>query len=155
MTDKKTYRLDDLLAQCDPRAPVPDALQEWDQAPLVGLEQLVMGNQVDIREAVLLFQKKLADRFNVVQLALFGSRARGDYHDESDADVAVLLSGQSGDFLKTKLSMADLAFDTLLETGVLIQALPIWECEWANPEAYSNPELLRNVANDGIVLWRA
>lgn len=155
MTDKKAYRLDDLLAQCDSSAPVPEGLQEWDQAPAVGLEQLVMGNQVDIREAVLLFQAKLADRFNVVQLTLFGSRARGDYHDESDADVAVLLSGQSGDFVKTKLSMADLAFDTLLETGVRIQALPIWECEWANPEAYSNPELLRNVANDGIVLWRA
>ena len=154
MTDKKIYRLDELLAQCDPTAPVPDALHEWDQVPAVGLEQLVMGDQVDIQEAVLLFQKKLADRFNVVQLILFGSRARGDYHDESDADVVVLLSGQSGDFLKTKLSMADLAFETLLETGVLIQALPVWECEWVTPEAYSNPELLRNVANDGIVLWR-
>lgn len=154
MTNKKTYRLDDLLAQCDPGAPVPDALHEWDQASAIGLEQLVMGDQVDIREVVLVFQQKLVDRFNVVQLILFGSRARGDYHNESDADVAVLLSGQPGDFLETKLSMAGLAFDTLLETGVLIQALPVWECEWASPEAHSNPELLRNVANDGIVLWR-
>ncbi|MEP3561772.1 MAG: hypothetical protein ABJM19_00380 [Marinobacter sp.] len=43
----------------------------------------------------------------------------------------------------------------LAETGVLIQALPIWEREWGNPKVYSNPELLHNVVQDGIVLWRA
>lgn len=154
MKDKNTYRLDDLLAQCDPSASVPADLREWEQAPPVGLEQVVMGDQVDIQEAVLVFQKKLADRFNVVQLTLFGSRARGDYHNESDADVAVILAGQSGDFVETKLAMSGLAFDVLLETGVRIQALPVWENEWADPAAYSNSELLRNVANDGIVLWR-
>ena len=114
-----------------------------------------MGDQVDIREAVLVFGEKLAGRFDAVQLILFGSRARGDYHDESDADVAVILAGQPSDFLDTKLAMADLAFDVLLDTGVLIQALPVWEREWTNPEGYSNPELLENIVRDGIVLWRA
>lgn len=155
MKDKKSYSLSDLVAQCDPSAPMPEALRDWEQAALVGLEQVVMGDQVNIREAVLLFRKKLADRFDVVQLILFGSRARGDYHDESDADVAVVLAGQSGDFVDTKLEMADLAFDVLLDTGVLIQALPVWEREWANPNSHSNPALLQNIAREGIVLWRA
>ncbi|MFB2765069.1 nucleotidyltransferase domain-containing protein [Marinobacter shengliensis] len=154
MKDKKSYSLSDLVAQCDPNTTMPEALQDWEQAAPVGLEQVVMGDQVDIREAVLVFREKLANRFDAVQLILFGSRARGDYHEESDADVAVILSGQPDDFVDTKLSMADLAFDALLETGVLIQALPVWECEWANPAGYSNPALLQNIAREGIVLWR-
>ena len=141
MKDKKSYSLSDLVAQCDPNATMPEALQDWEQAAPVGLEQVVMGDQVDIRDAV--------------QLILFGSRARGDYHAESDADVAVILRGQPGDFVETKLAMAGVAFDVLTETGVLIQAQPIWEREWGNPKDYSNPELLENIVRDGIVLWRA
>jgi len=155
MKNRKSYSLTDLVAQCDPDVPMPEALQDWDQAAPVGLEQIVMSDQVDIREAVLVFGEKLADRFNVVQLILFGSRARGDYHDESDADVAVILAGQPGNFVDTKLEMSGLAFDVLLDTGVLIQALPVWEREWANPTGYSNPTLFQNIAREGIVLWRA
>lgn len=155
MKDKKSYSLSDLVAQCDPSATMPEALQDWEQAAPVGLEQVVMGDQVDIREAVLVFREKMSGRFDAVQLILFGSRGRGDYHDESDADVAVILSGQPGNFVETKLAMAGLAFDVLVETGVLIQALPVWECEWANPVGYSNPALLQNIAREGIVLWRA
>ncbi|RVU31996.1 AbrB/MazE/SpoVT family DNA-binding domain-containing protein [Rheinheimera riviphila] len=32
------YQLADLLAQCDPTAPMPESLQEWDQATAVGNE---------------------------------------------------------------------------------------------------------------------
>lgn len=155
MTERKTYNLSELVAQCDPNAPMSEAFRDWDRAAPVGLEQVVMGDQVDIREAVLVFREKLSGRFDAVQLILFGSRARGDYHLESDADVAVILGGQSGDFVETKLAMAGLAFDVLVETGVLIQALPVWECEWANPAGYFNPALLQNIARKGIVLWRA
>jgi antitoxin ChpS len=154
MTEKKIYILSDLIAQCDPNAPVPEVMREWEKAAPVGLEQVVMEGQADIRKAVLVFRDKLADRFDIVQLILFGSRARGDYHEESDADVAVLLRGQPGDFVETKLAMARLAFEGLLETGVLIQALPVWENEWANPAGYSDPSLLHNIAREGILLWR-
>lgn len=154
MTERKSYILSDLVAQCDHNAPMPEALREWEQMAPVGLEQVVMGDQVDIREAVLAFREKLADRFDIVQLILFGSRARSDYHEESDADVAVILRGQPGDFVETKLAMASLAFDVLLETGILIQALPVWENEWSNPAGYSNPALLQNVAREGILIWQ-
>jgi hypothetical protein len=46
--------------------------------------------------------------------------------------------------------MADVAFDVLLETGVLISPLPVWTDEWAHPETYSNPSLLRNIAREGV-----
>ena len=155
MAKKETYTLSELMAKCDPNAPMPKALQDWDQLVPVGLEQTVMTGQVNIREAVLAFSKKVAGQFDAVQLILFGSRARGDHHPQSDADVAVILRGQSEDFVEAKLSMAGLAFEVLVETGVLIQALPIWESEWANPTGYSNPALLQNITREGVVLWSA
>jgi len=51
-----------------------------------------------------------------------------------------------------KLAMADLAYDVLLDTGIRIQPLPIWESDWEHPESYSNPALLRNIGRDGVRL---
>ena len=48
---------------------------------------------------------------------LFGSRARHSHHAESDADVAVLLAGAPGEYVRTKLELDDLAYEVLFETG--------------------------------------
>ena len=61
----------------------------------------------------------------------------------------MLLRGDHQRFLSVKLDMADVAFDVLLETGILIS---LWLDEWENPENYSNPALLRNIARDGVRL---
>lgn len=39
MTDRKKYSLKDLLKQCDPDAPMPQAVQDWDKMELVGREK--------------------------------------------------------------------------------------------------------------------
>jgi antitoxin ChpS len=83
---------------------------------------------------------------------LFGSQARGTAHAGSDTDIAVLLQGEPGDFVATKLALDDVAYDVLLESGIRIQPLPIWELEWAHPEQYSNPRLLENIAREGLAL---
>ena len=101
--------------------------------------------------AVKQFASKVARDYPLTQTILFGSRARGDAHDESDADVALILSGQTQPFIKTKMALSDLAYDVLLDTGIVIQGLPIWESQWAAPEAYTNPHLLHNVKRDGVV----
>lgn len=102
--------------------------------------------------AVNIFSEKISDLFRVRSLILFGSRARGQFRPDSDADLAVLLSGPSGRFISAKLEMADIAFDVLLDTGVRIEAFPIWEDEWEHPDAYRNPYLLHNIERDGIVI---
>jgi antitoxin ChpS len=61
------------------------------------------------QEAALAFREKVARRYPVKELIIFGSRARLTHHDQSDADVAIILSGSKGTFLDTKLEMADLA----------------------------------------------
>ena len=98
------------------------------------------------------FAARVASVYATHQTILFGSRARGTAHDESDADVAVVLAGKPGNFIDTKMAMNDIAYDVLLSTGIRIQPLPIWESEWAAPERYSNPYLLQNIARDGITL---
>lgn len=98
------------------------------------------------------FVKRVAESYPTQQAILFGSRARGTAHEESDADVAIILKGKPGHFIKTKMAMNDIAYDILLDTGIRIQPLPVWEGEWAHPERYSNPHLLRNIALEGIAL---
>jgi predicted nucleotidyltransferase len=103
-----------------------------------------------ILNALRLFAERITAKFDVLDLILFGSRARGDHDRGSDADVAVLLRGDHQRLLPTKLAMADEAFDVLLETGLHIQPLPIWEDQWADPDHYSNPRLLKNIAREGL-----
>lgn len=102
-------------------------------------------------QAAQAFVARVAAAYPLSRAILFGSRARGTERVDSDADVALLLKGH-GHFLRTKMAMADLAYDVLLDTGIRIQPLPIWEDEWAHPERYSNPRLLENIAREGIPL---
>ncbi len=98
------------------------------------------------------FKEKLSTHFLTNQTILFGSRAINTQHDQSDADVAVLLPGNSGKFFDTKFFMDDLAYEVLLETGIRIQPLPIWQSEWDHPEIYSNPQLILNIKKEGVPL---
>lgn len=47
--------------------------------------------------------------------------------------MAVLPHGHPGQFIATKPALADLAYDVLLNTGIRIPPLPIWEEEWEHP----------------------
>jgi predicted nucleotidyltransferase len=98
------------------------------------------------------FAQQVALAYPMQQAILFGSRARGDAHAESDADVAIILKGQAGHFVHTKMALDDIAYDILLDTGIRVQPLPVWESEWQQPEKYRNPSLLGNIAREGIRL---
>jgi uncharacterized protein len=101
----------------------------------------VVMKQIDpaTREAVLRFLALMGDRYDMAGALVYGSRARGTHRPDSDADVAVILRGEHQRFLTVKLDMADVAFDVLLETGILISPLPIWIDEWEQPESHATP----------------
>ena len=106
-------------------------------------------------KAISAFLHRISSHYSVTGARLYGSRARGDHDGHSDADVAVFLKGardEKSNLLRTKLAMADIAFEVLLETNILISPLPIWEDEWSSPEFYENPGLLENIRRDGVVL---
>ena len=103
-------------------------------------------------EAVKRFLALIAGSYDMAGAILYGRRACGAFPPDSDADLAVLLRGERRRLAPTTLAMADVAYDVLLETGVNIAPLPIWVDEWEHPETYSNPDLLRNIAREGIRL---
>ncbi|RBP27913.1 hypothetical protein DET50_113114 [Marinobacter pelagius] len=52
MAKKKTYTLAELVSQCDPDAPFPKELRDWEEAESFGREKLMDENQrrIDIEE---------------------------------------------------------------------------------------------------------
>ena len=98
------------------------------------------------------FRRRIEGRYPVRELLLFGSRARGTHHAESDADLAVVLSGDGGARARIAGEMAEVAFDVLMETGILVQALPLWEGDLRQPERFSNPALLASIRREGLRL---
>lgn len=103
--------------------------------------------------AAQLFAQRISSHYAGSKTILFGSRARQSHHPESDADIAVLLRGEKDtSLLDTKLAMADIAYEILLDTGILVQALPLWEDDWQHPEHFSNPGLIQNIKREGIAI---
>jgi len=102
-------------------------------------------------ETVRRFLELIRERYDVAGAILYGSRARGTLGPDSDADVAVLLKGEFRRF-DALMDMSDVTFDVMLETGVLIDPLPLRIEDWEHPENYSNPVLLRNIDREGIRL---
>jgi predicted nucleotidyltransferase len=113
-----------------------------------------MSGRIDrnTEQALHRFMALVSQSYRTCGAILYGSRARGDHTPDSDADLLVLLEGEHLRFLPTKLAMTDLAYDVLLETGLYISPLPVWTDEWEHPEAWSNPDLLRNIAREGVHL---
>ena len=106
----------------------------------------------DTRHAVEAFRHRRAGRYALLETVLFGSRARQDHRTGSDADFAVLLGGEPGSRVDVALDLADIAFDIMLETGILIEPIPFWEDEWEHPEHFTNPALIENIRHDGVRL---
>jgi len=106
----------------------------------------------ETEHAVRAFMQRLEGRYPVREGILFGSRARHTHSPDSDADIAVVLKGRHGDRTAAALDMAGIAFDVLLETGVLVEALPLWEDELTSPKRFSNPALLQSIRREGLRL---
>ena len=110
-----------------------------------------MADSTMIPEALRSFTNELARREGKRFLSafLFGSHARGEGRKDSDVDVAVVLTEMPASLIDTKLSLSDIAYDVLLETGVLIQPMPLSEDEWDHPECHGNPRLIANIRREG------
>ena len=98
------------------------------------------------------FMRRLENAVPALAFIVFGSRARGDHNPDSDADIAVILRGDGGDRWEMTRQLSGIAFDVMLETGILIQALPLWESELRHPERFTNPALIETVKREGLRL---
>lgn len=69
----------------------------------------------------------------LVDILVFGSRARGDHHLDSDADIAVVLRDGDWGFWAEQMNLAGLAYDVLLDHGLFIQPWPVSLSAWETP----------------------
>jgi DNA invertase Pin-like site-specific DNA recombinase len=118
-------------------------------SPVVPVQPLI---DADTERAARVFMQRLEGKYPVIEGILFGSRARGTHSTESDADIAVVLEGTKGNRYAISGDMAGIAFDVMMETGVLVEALPLWADELKRPETFSNPALILNIQRDGLRL---
>lgn len=114
---------------------------------------MASGVDPQTESAVQLFLAAIAPRYAIAGAILYGSRARGTHRPDSDADLAVLLSGEHQSRMPIAIAMADVAYEVLLDTGLNISPLPVWLDEWEHPERFSNPELLASIAREGVSVW--
>ena len=89
-----------------------------------------------IRAQVLNEIKELAVKYDIGKVILFGSRARGDYRDRSDIDLAV-----SGG----KIELFSLAVDE--ETATLLKY------DVVNLDGSVQKELIDSIEKEGILLY--
>jgi uncharacterized protein len=96
------------------------------------------------QRALAALRARLTTRFGdrLASMTLFGSRARGEGHEESDLDVLVLVNGLSPAERRT---VFDDALGVELETGLAVSPLPRSREKFAAQSA-----LARDVCRDGM-----
>lgn len=105
----------------------------------------------DTESAVRKFMAWIPADLPAERVLLYGSRARGDFRPDSDADVAVILRHGADDW-KLLWTLTGLAYDIFFDTGIMIQPVPVSSRDWADPDSFPRPSFLRNVAQEGIQL---
>ena len=84
------------------------------------------------------------------RIIVYGSYARGDYHENSDVDIMILVKMSDEEIRAVKNDIYDLAFDVEMNTG--IQLSPIIKNEaqyeyWVDTLPFS-----RNVRDEGVIV---
>lgn len=95
----------------------------------------------EIKQAVLEFDSE-------AEVVLFGSRARGDFHDESDWDVLILVDKEESDFI-FKRKIRNALYNLELKQGTVISSIITNKKFWQD---ISVTPLYKEVEKDGIVL---
>jgi len=91
--------------------------------------------------------RRLSDRGAIERILVFGSRARGEGDEESDLDLAVLVSGSAPRSLDREL----VALAETVQEGW--EDLPHLRPITIRAGDRTNPALLNVIDREGIVLW--
>lgn len=105
-----------------------------------GLKQNVFTNEfykdTGIKKIVVQEIRGLAQQYNIEKVILFGSRARGDYKEKSDIDLACT----GGNYVRFALDVDELT-STLLQFDIV------------NLDGAVQEELLESIQKEGIIVY--
>ena len=106
------------------------------------------------RDGLVAFVDRLRQRYggDLLRVTLFGSKARGDFDDESDLDLLVVVRMANGDYRQYWNEIVGIAWDVELAYSI-VTSLVIKDA--ADYETMREHQLLlaRNIERDGIELW--
>ncbi len=106
------------------------------------------------KEALISLVDKLHQRYseNLINITLFGSKARGDFDEESDLDLLIIVKMQHGEYWQHWYAIVDLVGKIELEYGIVTSVIVKDELAY---EALLNDGLLlyTNIEDEGIQLW--
>ena len=99
------------------------------------------------KKALQELKKRILERFPDAGVILYGSKVRGDFDEESDIDVLILLNCDVNDSIREKIfSMSfriELKYDVVF--GILVEAMDFWK----SPLAKAMP-IHWNIDKEGI-----
>ena len=90
----------------------------------------------------------LARDFKLVELRLFGSKARGDSNSESDIDVLIVLEDYDWEIEK---AVSHLCFEINIECGVLLIPVLYSKAEYESDLTKVTP-FYQNVRKEGVLV---
>ena len=93
-------------------------------------------------------KEKLARDFRLVELRLFGSKARGDSDPESDIDLLIVLEDYDR---QTEQAVSHLCFEISIEYGVLLVPVLYSRAEYESDLTRVTP-FYQNVSKQGVLV---
>ena len=87
---------------------------------------------------------------DIVGIFLYGSYARGTYHDNSDVDIMVLVNMSEDEIRQIKNSIYDLAFEIEMNTGIDIA--PIIKEKKQYEYWVDTLPFYKNIKEEGVVI---
>jgi predicted nucleotidyltransferase len=75
----------------------------------------------------------------LVDILVFGSRARGDARPDSDVDLVVILEDGNWEFREEMMLLSDMAYDAMIDPGIWIQAWPVARAIWKEDDLRKVP----------------
>ncbi len=100
--------------------------------------------------AVRAFLHRLPATYKLREARVYGSRARGTNRPDSDVDLALVLENSDHERWKTVVELAALAFHVQMDTGVMIEALPLRPEEFDGVSHFPNPALIETIRREGV-----
>lgn len=111
---------------------------------------MIKTNGVSLKEkrALLRLKQLLLERFprQILQIKLFGSKARSEAHKFSDVDVLVVI--KKGDW-RLRDQMGSVSYDVFYETGVDISMVVLEQQKYRLLQRWGSP-FIANIRKEGI-----